>query len=138
MVEGEGGFFFFFPCFRPSPRYLQMSTLAALCVRSIGETTQAYELLGFLSGVLPLDMYQDLLMQWSWKALMINHKFVGKWLLPYWRRPVVKKKISLSLLSCGPALEWDLNLLEPGMDTFMSDVRSQIDIIRLSLMDSSA
>ncbi len=57
-------------------------TLADLCVRCIGETTPRYEL---LTRALPLDTLQDLLMRWSWRALMINHKFARRWLWPYWK-----------------------------------------------------
>ncbi len=64
----------------------KMSTppsLANLCVRCIGKKTRTCEILEELT-CLPVDIYQDLLMLWSWKALVVNHKFVGRWLFPYW------------------------------------------------------
>ncbi len=62
-------------------KMIPFPSLANLCVRCIGEKTQAYEILKELRlTYFPVDTYQDLLMLWSWKALMINHKFVGRWL----------------------------------------------------------
>ena len=62
-------------------------SLADLCVRCIGEKTQAYEILKELRlTYFPVDTYQDLLMLWSWKALMVNHEFVGSLLKNMRRR----------------------------------------------------
>ncbi len=83
---------------------MRCHSLAMLCGRCIAENTWDFPLLEAMT--MPVDIRNEMMMQWSWRWTVINDNFVQRWLLFQCFYKVIR----------GPSWLWEVFIVRNGLE----------------------